>query len=61
MSDDDDVHSPVPRGHATVQGREKLHRIRAAIYEQALPVRRLDEDRVALPDIEHGERHERWP
>ncbi len=52
----DEVDPAVPRRDPGVEGDEEPIRVRAAVHEQPATPRRLDEDRVALPDVERRRR-----
>ena len=51
---DDRVDPPVPRRDPLVEDDEEPVRVGAAVDEEPAAARALDEDRVALPDIEHA-------
>jgi hypothetical protein len=50
----DDVEPPIPRRQPSVEQDEQPVRVRTPIDEQATTAIPLDEDGVALADIEHG-------
>ena len=52
MGQDDRVDPPVPRRDPLVERDEQPVRIRPAVDQQSAAARALDEDRVALADIE---------
>ena len=55
MRQDDHVEAAIPCRDVLIEGDEQPVGIRPAIDEQPAPARRLQQDRVALPDIEHRE------
>jgi hypothetical protein len=62
MREDDRVQPPVPRGDASVELDEEAVRIRPAVDQESTAVGSLDEDRVALTDVEDRDPcHARWP
>ena len=50
-----DVDAPVPDGDALVEAPDEEVGVATAVDEDPHPVVRLDEDRVALADVEHGD------
>ena len=55
VAEDDGVDPSVPRRDPGVEGDEQAARIRTTVDEQAAAARALDEDRVALADVEDGD------
>ena len=55
MGQHDDVDPPVPGRDALVQGHQEAVRVRPAIDQHARTAPALDQDRVALPHVEHHE------
>jgi hypothetical protein len=51
----EDVDPPVPRRQALVEGDEQSRRVRAAIHDHPTAPIALDQDPVALSDIEHDD------
>ncbi len=52
---DHDIDPPVPRGQPPIELDEQAIRVGAAVDEQSAAAGALDEDGVALPDVEDGE------
>lgn len=55
VAEDHDVDSPIPRRQRLVQRHEQAPGIRSAIHEEASTALTLQEDRIALPDVENRE------
>ena len=55
MRQDDDVEAAIPSRDVLIEGDEQPVGIGPAIDEQPAPARRLQQDRVTLPDIEPRE------
>ena len=55
VGQDDDVQAPVPRRDPLVERDEDPVRVRSAIDEHPGAGPRLEEDGVALPDVQHGD------
>ena len=53
MRQDHDVEPAVPRRHPRVQLEQQPLRVRSTVHEHPGPVPRLEEDRVALADVQH--------
>ena len=49
----EEVDPPIPGRDVRVEGDEEAIRIGAAVDEHPRAAVRVDEDRVALPDVEH--------
>ena len=54
VAEDHDVDPPIPGRDVLVECHEEPIRVGTAVDEQATTARALDEDRIALPDIEDG-------
>lgn len=52
MGQDDDVDAPIPRWQALVERHDEAPGVRTAIDQEAAAARSLQEDRIALPDVE---------
>ena len=55
MGQDDEVDPPVPRRHVGVEGDEEAVGVRAAVDEHPRATIAVDEDRIALADVEDGD------
>jgi hypothetical protein len=55
VGEDDEVDPAVPRRNPRVQGHEQPIGVRATVHEQPPSPRRLDEDCVALANVEHDD------
>ncbi len=55
MRQDDRVDAAIPRRQPTIEGDQQPGRIRSTIHEQPAAVRTLDQDRVALTHVQHGD------
>src|SRR4051812_44350773 len=53
MRQHDGVQPPIPRWDVSIELNEDPIGIGTTVHEQAMPRARLDEDRVALADVEH--------
>ena len=56
VAEDDGVDPSVPRRDPGIEDDHQAARIRTTVDEQAAAARSLDEDGVALPDVEDGDR-----
>jgi hypothetical protein len=59
MSQHDHVKSPIPWRKPRIEDLEEAIRIRAAIDKDPSAARSFEQDRVALPDVQHGHRQTR--
>ena len=55
VREDDDVDAPVPCGHTRIEQGSQAVRVGPAVDQHAPTRSSLDQDRVALPDVEDGD------
>jgi hypothetical protein len=55
VGEDHQVDSTIPRRNVRIELDEQPIRVGPAVNQQTAPAVALDQDRVPLPDIEHGQ------